>query len=203
VEPNIMNRDWNRRVALTVGAIVFSAVTSMAAAQEPILQPVPVAQSGPQRPLVPLKVQIVVNRTAGEKKVSSLPYVLWVTANDRQATSLRMGVEVPVTSNPGAALPTYNYRPVGTNIDCQATSTESGFNLNITLSDTSVQFDAPGGPSSERAAAGNVKDAPSFRSFTSKFSILLKDGQSAQYTSATDPVSGETLKVDVTLNVLK
>ena len=44
---------------------------------------------------------------------------------------------------------------------------------------------------------------PAFRNFTSNFSLLLKDGQTAQYASATDPVSGETLKVDVTINVLK
>ena len=44
---------------------------------------------------------------------------------------------------------------------------------------------------------------PAFRNFTSNFNILLKDGQTAQYASATDPVSGETLKVDVTINVLK
>jgi hypothetical protein len=47
------------------------------------------------------------------------------------------------------------------------------------------------------------KGTPAFRNFTSNFSILLKDGQTAQYASATDPVSGETLKVDATINVLK
>ena len=54
-----------------------------------------------------------------------------------------------------------------------------------------------------KESAPILKGVPAFRNFTSNFSILLKDGQSAQYASATDPVSGETLKVDVTLNVLK
>ena len=40
---------------------------------------------------------------------------------------------------------------------------------------------------------------PAFRSFTSTFNVLLKDGQTAQHTAATDPVSGEVLRVDVTL----
>jgi hypothetical protein len=44
---------------------------------------------------------------------------------------------------------------------------------------------------------------PLFRNFSSSFALLLKDGQSATYTSAVDPVSGETIKVDVTLTVLK
>src|SRR3954470_12416650 len=171
VESNVMTREWRRRVvAVSVAACIVGAAASIAG-QEAASQPAAAAQSGPQRSLVPLKVQLVVTRAAGEKKVTSLPYLLWVTANDRQPTSLRMGVEVPVSSNPGASTPTYNYRPVGTNIDCQATSTESGFNLAITLRHTSVQFDAASPQSADRPAAGNVKDAPAFRTFTSKFSI--------------------------------
>jgi len=48
-----------------------------------------------------------------------------------------------------------------------------------------------------------VAGVPAFRSFTSSFNLLLKDGQAAQQTSATDPVSGEVLKIDVTVTVLK
>jgi hypothetical protein len=32
---------------------------------------------------------------------------------------------------------------------------------------------------------------------------VLRDGQSGQFTSAVDPISGEVLKIDVTLNVIK
>ena len=44
---------------------------------------------------------------------------------------------------------------------------------------------------------------PAFRSFKSNFTVLLRDGQTTQYTSAVDPVSGEVMKIDVTLNVIK
>jgi hypothetical protein len=44
---------------------------------------------------------------------------------------------------------------------------------------------------------------PMFRSFNSSFQALLRDGQTTQYVSATDPVSGEVMKIDVTLNLLK
>lgn len=152
--------------------------------------------------LVPLKLQLVVSRTLGEKKISSLPYTLWVTANRPGETNLRMGVEVPVPSTmigkDGASTPSYMYRPVGTNIDASATSAAEGFfNVSITLNDSAVQFD------SKDTSRGGLSGVPSFRNFLAKFGILLKDGQTAQYTSATDPVSGETLRVDVTLNVLK
>jgi hypothetical protein len=156
--------------------------------------------------LVPLKVQLVVSRYAADKKIGSLPYTLWVTANDKKTTSVRMGVQMPFVATVfGAAtgtqtttpLSSYSYRDVGTNIDCQAVSQADGtFNLEIKLNDSSVSFDS-------KDPTQTLKGIPSFRNFTSNFSILLKDGQTAQYASATDPVSGETLRVDVTVNVLK
>jgi hypothetical protein len=160
-----------------------------------------------ESPLVPIKLQIVVSRSKGEKKVSSLPYTLWVTANDKDATRLRMGVEVPVVSTvfggkDGTTVPqsSYSYRPVGTNIDVTAsTAAGGGFSVGITLNESGVQFESKDTPRPAGAMAG----VPAFSNFSSSFRILLKDGQTAQYTSASDPVSGETLKVDVTLNVLK
>jgi hypothetical protein len=42
-----------------------------------------------------------------------------------------------------------------------------------------------------------------FRNFRSEANVVLRDGQTARYTVATAPVSGEMLKIDVTLNVVK
>jgi len=58
-------------------------------------------------------------------------------------------------------------------------------------------------PDAAQTAKGGVAAAPTIRTFTSSFSLLLKDGQTAQHTAATDPVSGEVLRVDVTLAILK
>jgi hypothetical protein len=183
-----------KRTVAIVGSMVLMAALAV--------PPVALAQfeQPPKGPLVPLKVQLVVSRNNGDKKISSLPYTLWVTANDKRATSVRMGVEVPVTttvtSKEGVASQSYSYRSVGTNIDCQATSADGVFNLEIKLNDSSLGFDS-------KESGQAAKGIPAFRNFTGNFSILLKDGQTAQYASATDPVSGETLKVDVTINVLK
>ena len=157
--------------------------------------------------LVPLKVQLVVSRYAADKKVSSLPYTLWVTANGKQTTSVRMGVQTPIVQTVfGAAAAggmattpasSYTYKDIGTNIDCNATSQADGsFVLEIKLNDSSVSFDT-------KDASQTLKGIPAFRNFTSNFSIVMKDGQTAQYASATDPVSGETLRVDATINVLR
>ena len=177
-----------------------------------------VALSGPQaataqeKPtLVPLKLQLVVSRHAGDKKISSVPYSLWVTANEtRRTTSIRMGVEVPVATvvftktKEGQSAPetSYSYRSIGTNIDCTAVSAGDGqYQVHITLDDSSVHYDARDGTAGRPSTS--VAGAPSFRSLKLNFSILLKDGQTAQYSSATDPLSGEVVRVDATLNVLK
>jgi hypothetical protein len=147
------------------------------------------------RPVVPLQVQIVLSRMKGEKKIASLPYTLSVTSNDR--TNLRMGIDVPITGT----TPGYNYRSVGTNIDCIANfAPGDAYKLNITVEDSSIHLDTKSSESGTSAVAQNI---PAFRTFKSNFALVLRDGQSGQFTSAIDPISGEVLKIDVMLNVLK
>ena len=178
-----------------------------AAAQQKTTTPVETTQraAGEQ---VPLRVQLVVSRQQGDKKISSIPYTLAVVANDNDKTSMRMGVDVPIPqtvisgAGPNTTVPqvSYNYRSVGTNIDCSARTIEGGwFKLDLAVSDTAVFMTEKGGT----AAPTALSSAPSIRSFTSTFNLLLKDGQTAQHMTATDPVSGEVLRVDVTLTVLK
>jgi hypothetical protein len=166
------------------------------------------AQDKPPRPseapeLVPVKVQIVLTRLKGDKKISSLPYQIGVTANDGLKTSLRMGIEVPVMTTvlQGQAAPSWNYRSVGTNIDCRADSVSGGaIKLSITVSDSSIHLESQAGTAAKGPVAGEV---PAFRTFNATFTVLMRDGQTTQYTSAVDPVNGEVMKIDVTLNVMK
>jgi hypothetical protein len=152
-------------------------------------------------PTVPLRIQVVISRYEGDKKISSLPYVLSVTAG-RTAT-LRMGTKVPVESTSytpiatgGAGvnpLTSYTYSDVGTNIDCGTTALDDGrFKLELTVEDSSVEDQARG-----------AIDRPSFRSFRGQNSLVLKDGQTTQFTTAVDKVSGVVTKVDVLLTVVK
>ena len=171
------------------------------------------SQPAPPRPtgLVPLKVSLVISRFQGEKKLSSVPYSLGITANEREVTRLRMGTQVPVVTTVfgagqagAASIPqsSYTYRDVGTNIDCTATTTvEGAFKLMLTLSDSSVYY--PERTDAAVTSATASTGAPAFRNFTSTFSILVRDGQTAQYISATDQVSGQVVKVDLTVNVQK
>jgi Flp pilus assembly secretin CpaC len=159
--------------------------------------------------IVSLKVEIVISRYQGEKKISSLPYTLSVNTNLNK-TSLRLGSEVPISttsytpaggdSKESKPLHSYQYRPLGTNIDCTALTLPDGrYRLDITIEDSSIY-------ANERPPAGTsttLPDVPSFRLFKSTNSVLLRDGQSMQFTAATDKVTGEVTKVDVSLTALK
>ncbi|HLG58484.1 MAG TPA: hypothetical protein VI485_24275 [Vicinamibacterales bacterium] len=219
------------RQTLTLVAVALFALAGAAGAQQPQSkpQPQPAGQQQPQpaaqqqaqpapqpdlqpvarprqQPLVPLEVQVVISRYQGEKRVSSVPYVLAVNANSTNA-QLNMGAEVPVASSTfmpvadgkpsPAPIRSYNYRQIGTQIECGASSADDGrFELSISVDDSSVF-------TREEASSAGVGDMPVFRSFRSRNRVLLRDGQSRQYTAATDKVSGETVKIDVTLKVVK
>ena len=180
--------------------------TALAASQDKPAAPPPEAKAGPQ---TPIKVQVVLSRFQGEKKISSFPYTLSVTGRPDPngfigRANLRMGAKVPVAANTFAPaidgkqpITSYQYQDVGTAIDCLAWATaDSRFRLEITIDDSSVYPD-------EKDTPGVMKGIPSFRSFRASDSMLLKDGSSAQFTAATDKVSGEVVKVDVTLTVVK
>lgn len=195
---------------LHVLALVFAfalASTAIAQTQEkPALAPAAKAAPSPTT-AVPLKVQVLISRYQGEKKISSMPYNLSINANPEghpitSRANLRMGSQVPIVSTildaKGAPpLSSYQYRDIGTNIDCTAAAMPDGrFRVEVTVDDSSIYPDEP-------AATAVPKGTPSFRSFRASDSMMLKDGQTTQFTAATDKVNGETVRVDVTLTVMK
>jgi hypothetical protein len=191
-------------IRMTSAVVVLLAAVGLAA-QEPVAQ----SQTRPPGQLVPLKISLVLSRYQGEKKLSSVPYVLWVTANDRERTSLRMGNQIPVTTTVFGAkdgekpMSSYTYKDVGTNIDCSSyTAADGYFKVNLTVTDSSVYFPDRTDPTLSTAATSVVGTA-AFRSFNSSFFVLIRDGQTVQYTSATDQVTGQMIKIDATVNVQK
>src|SRR5262249_53943092 len=123
-------------------ATVMLLTTLPVAAQDGQTAPAP---NKPAPTVVPtsLKVSLVFSRYQGEKKISSVPHTLWVTTGDR--TSLRLGTQIPVPTTVmkegTGAVQSYNYRDVGTNIDCSANALPDGaYRLNITITDSSVYY---------------------------------------------------------------
>jgi len=161
--------------------------------------------------LIPVDIEVVISRYQGDKKISSFPYLLAVNAGPSvpgSGTKLRMGANVPVpttTFSPGvtadgkAASPivSYNYQNVGTDIDCSARPLGDGrFVVTVNVEERSV-VQPTAGPGT------TVNSAPVIRNFEAQNNLVLRDGQTRQFTAAADRVTGEVVKVDVTLKVVK
>ena len=156
-----------------VAALAIAAATSLPAAAQEKPQPTIAAPADSRASAhVPLKVQLTLMRFKGDKKISSVPYMLGVLTN-AQKTSLRMGVQVPVpitiftTKSEGGAASapqtSYNYRDVGTNIDCEAENLGNGlFNLVIAVDDSTLFLDRSASRRTRRRSRATFR--PSARS---------------------------------------
>ncbi len=159
-----------------------------------------VAETG--KGVVPLKVTVVFSEYDGEKKLSSLPYALFLKADEssRFVGRVRMGVRVPIwTGGKDSAI---QYQDVGSNLDCSAQAAEDGkYMLDLSLERSSIYPN-----SSEYPAASKPDEQPHqplVRQFRANLALMLRDGQTTQNTIATDPLNGHIVKVEVTLNVVK
>ena len=167
--------------------------------------------------MTPIDVEVVISRFQGDKKVSALPYALTVNAtnqvggpdliNRAPLTQLRMGGQVPVPTfappmvdgKPLTGVPSgggpVTYQNVGTQIDSRARRLSDGrFEIWLSVEDKAVA------PSQGDTAQPSL---PVIRTFQSSNSLVLRDGQTKQFTAATDRVTGEMVRVDVTLRVVK
>ena len=156
----------------------------------------------PPAPVTSLKVQVVLSRYDGDRKLASMPYTLLVNAGDRDnRVTLRMGVALPVTGV-GANGPTITVHDIGTNMDCTASPTDDGrFRIGLAVNHSSVYETDQKHLQATIPRPGD--SAQLVRSFTSSFSLLLRDHETGQSIAATDPVTGEVMRIDVTLTVVK
>jgi len=150
----------------------------------------------------PLRLVLTLSRYQGDKKVSSLPYSLSVSI-DGPPVRFRMGADLPYATSAADGskpqTPSYAYRTVGVSIDVtnQVMVDPGLYKMNINVSDSSVAL------SNQIQGSPAVAGAPMFRNFSTNGLVILKDGQTSQLTTAADPITGETMRVDVTLSVVK
>ena len=156
----------------------------------------------PERTVV--NVQVVLSRYEGDKRTSNLPYTMLATA-DRSRVSVRTGAQVPILSTPpstgdGKQNPpaSFQFVDVGTNVDCTVAPADNGrFKVEINVQDRSVLERTP----STLRGAPQIPNAATLRNFTYSNSVILRDGETRQFVAASDKVSGETIRIDVTLKV--
>ena len=188
--------------------LIVLLCAGIARAQEPAkpepAKPVTVAKPAT---VTALMFDVTLSRYLGDKRLSSTPYTVSVIPGQR--SSLRMGGDVPVPSTtftpaqkegekPSPPMVSYSYRTIGTNIDVEASVGGDGqYGVVLTIEDNSIY------PPDLAPPTTKTTGAPAFRRFSSVNAIALRDGQSLDYTMATDRLSGEICRVSVKLTVVK
>lgn len=164
--------------------------------------------------LVAYRLQVVFEEYEGTKKVSSMPYTIPVAtaaAGDpqRQRSSLRIGIRVPVTTRGKDGENEFQYIDVGSNIDVAIRSVDpERYALDLTIDRSSLptrERNSDGKEEAREWAPGDEKPGPQplVRNFRGNVSFLVRDGRPAEALVATDPITGHVLKVEATLTVLK
>lgn len=153
------------------------------------------------KPGVPVKLQVVMTRTHGDTKVASFVYTL-SAMSDGATNSLRTGIMVPLKYESKDVPGNVVYKSVGTNLRCEVNPVDAGrFRVSCATVDYQSIFGEEGGRSPAGASGSTLP--PVLREFSSGGVLLLRDAQTAQFSVATDPVSGDVMKTDMTLTVVK
>lgn len=186
----------NRKVALILLCVVsmWSQVTSgqekQAAEQK----------AETRKDVTPIRVQVVLAEYDGDKKISSLPYMLPLNAENPRGgkASIRMGLRVPIV----VGNQHIQYEDLGTNLDGWAGKlNDGGYDLHLYVERSSAY--SPSEQKQNGAAAVEISRQPVIQQFKSEFDLLIHEGQTLQSTLATDPLSGRVTKIEVTVSRVK
>jgi hypothetical protein len=171
-------------------------------------QPAPAAKKE-----VSLKVQVVFEEYDGQKKTASLPYAFRVVTNGNNS-SIRDGLRVPIVTGgvvagggpaDPAAVRQFQYMDVGANIDCNAWASDDGaFKIKINVQRTFLFSPDELKPAMDlNKATIGVGGNPVVQTFTSSLFLLMRDNQTIEATTVTNPLNGRVLKILVTINLEK
>jgi hypothetical protein len=171
----------------SIGALVVAIPFALSCAS------VANAQPQAQSDKIPVKLLVVISTFEGDKKVSSMPYTLLATANGSEV-SFQSGANVPIpASNGGGA----SYTNIGTTLRCTVTTESGSFKVSINFSDKTVLSNK----TPPTSATARYPDYPTYHDVNYISAVSMKDGETKQMISAPDKVTGEILKIDVTLTL--
>ena len=152
------------------------------------------AQSPPraEADAVPLRVEVTISRHQEDEPAGSRPYVLTLVAERERGRRSVVHVDARLPESPDLP-PGLHHLNVGTTITCSARILSAGrYLVSVEIEESSL----------DRRSVDAAPVSAVFLSFTSENALVLRDGQSQRYAAAVDRVTGETVRVDVTLNVL-
>jgi hypothetical protein len=194
----------NRHLVSIIAVVLFAALPARTVGQgvsptnnpgapgQPPFAP-PQAPANVQSRQTPIKLQVVLSKYQGDKRLSSQPYTMLLTSGSPASLAIGAEVAIPTTVDQSA----YTLQRIGT--DLQATVSvisDNSYQLTLTVTDRSHFVSPKPDPAREKFA-----HIPTFRSLTTSSRAVMANGETIQFTSALDPASNETLRVDVTLSV--
>jgi hypothetical protein len=206
---------------LSVAVLILAAGVLIAgAAVAEDVPPPPALGPGTPVPSTQLRVEVVIARYEGERKVASTPNSFLLAAYPKDTprgkhpkSELKMGVEIPIPVTTFAAASgekggtlapatSFQYRNVGTNIQCRAREIGGGlFEIVLWLETSTVYAGADAEDAAYEAQAPGGRTM--FRTFNVILRPLLRDGESVETVASADPVTGEVVKVSVSMKVVK
>ncbi len=205
------------RLSVAVPILAAGVLVAGAAVAEDVPPP-PAPGLGTPVPSTQLRVEVVIARYEGERKVASIPNSFLLAAYPRDTprgkhpkSELKMGVEVPIPVTTFAAASgekggtlapatSFQYRNVGTNLQCRAREIGGGLFEIVLWLDSSTVY---AGADAEGAAYEGQGARTMFRTFNVALRPLLRDGESVETVASADPVTGEVVKVSVSMKVVK
>ena len=187
--------------ALALVAALSNDYAVAGAQAPPAAKPETTKPEATKSALTPLRLSITVSRYQGDKKISSLPYSLSTSAGG-PPLRFNIGAQVPYAvsaADDKAKTPAYSYRNVGISIivSNQLVLDTGQYKFDINVEDNSLAS------TSQIQGAPAIPGVPIFRTFNTSGIVILRDGQTTQLTTAGEPITGETLRVDVMLTVVK
>ena len=152
------------------------------------------AQTAAQPEKVPVKLQVVVSTYDGDRKVSSMPYTMLATANGSEVI-FTSSSNIPIQNGASGAT---TYTNLGTTLRCTVTTEAGSFKVSVNFDDKSIMASRA---SAAVTGATRAPDSVTFHSVNYNSAISMKDGETKELISAPDKVTGEIVKIDVTLTL--
>jgi len=183
-------KSW-KKIAALAGALLFVAVSVYGQDNS---KPTPEQRT-------PLKITIILHEFNDKQEIASLPYELSVSAKSGENTrgSGRVGTRLPVMTQKEQ----FTYIDIGTNYDCVVTAVGDGrFRIETTLDRSSVSA-TDVKKIKARSIPAESPENPRINSLRQSFDVILRDGESQEASTATDPLTGHVWKVEIRLKVLK
>jgi Flp pilus assembly secretin CpaC len=180
-----------KSASVWVVAALVAAVTS-ALGQES-KDPKPVLEAAAAKPPGPrLRVQFVATRQHGDQTIATRPYGLVFHPDDKPA-KLFVGTEVPLTGIDKGE-PTLIFKNVGIELQASAQALPDGrYSLDARFEEGSLLR------TTGTATTSSIGDNPILQFMRSASKLTIREGETVPFAALVDPVTGDRVRVDVTL----